>query len=79
MIFNFNKLKGKYGYNLAEVIEYFRRRYEELLTSIRAINNTVNNYGTVVTYDIWVGTQVEYDALGDYDDNTIYFIEEVEV
>lgn len=32
--------------------------------------------GSIATKDIWTGTQTEYDALGTYDSNTIYFITE---
>lgn len=32
--------------------------------------------GTIASKNFWTGTQAEYDALGTYDSNTIYFIEE---
>lgn len=35
-----------------------------------------SDLGSVATKNFWSGTQAQYDALGTYDSNTIYFIEE---
>jgi len=32
------------------------------------------NFGTVATKGFWSGTQAQYDSLGSYDSNTLYFI-----
>ena len=34
--------------------------------------------GTMASKNSWQGTQAEYDALGSYDSNTIYFIQDEE-
>lgn len=33
-------------------------------------------FGSIATKDFWSGTQAQYDALGAYDSNTLYFIVE---
>ena len=37
---------------------------------------TLPNYPTSSQYNIWVGTQTEYDAISTKDNNTLYFIKE---
>lgn len=41
---------------------------------LKAYNNNTGTYDPVVPF--WIGTQAEYDALGTYDSDTIYLIEE---
>ena len=38
--------------------------------------STISDAGSIASLDYWTGTQAEYDALGTYDSNTLYFIEE---
>jgi hypothetical protein len=33
-----------------------------------------NSLGSIATYDIWIGTQAAYDALGTYSSTTLYYI-----
>ena len=46
-------------------------------SSVDSANQVVNQQGGFVK--IWIGSQAEYDAIGagNYDANTLYFIEEV--
>ena len=37
---------------------------------------TLPNYPSTPSYNIWVGTQTEYDAISTKDNNTLYFIKE---
>jgi hypothetical protein len=40
-------------------------------------NHTMSNItdlGTIAAYSAWTGTQAQYDALGTYDINTLYFV-----
>ena len=37
---------------------------------------TLPNYPSSPSYNIWVGTQTEYDAISTKDNNTLYFIKE---
>ncbi len=34
---------------------------------------TVLGLGSIAAYDIWIGTEAEYTALGSYSDTTLYF------
>lgn len=35
----------------------------------------ITDIGSIAGYDFWSGTQAEYDALGTYDNNTLYFVD----
>ena len=37
---------------------------------------TLPDYPSASSYNIWVGTQTEYDAISTKDNNTLYFIKE---
>ncbi|WP_319502578.1 pyocin knob domain-containing protein [uncultured Draconibacterium sp.] len=41
-----------------------------------AIRDKIETFGSIATKGFWTGTQAAYDALGSYDSNTIYFIED---
>ena len=50
-------------------------------TSIAAYSHThtlsqITNSGSIASKDFWSGTQSQYDAIGSYDNNTLYFITE---
>lgn len=48
------------------IVNSYSKEETEALSADKVSSNTIST--------IWTGTQVEYDALGLYDDNTIYFI-----
>ncbi|WP_372651001.1 hypothetical protein [Draconibacterium sp.] len=41
-----------------------------------AMRDKIETFGSIATKGYWIGTQAAYDALGTYDSNTIYFIED---
>jgi len=45
-------------------------------TTTKSITLTQEDSGTISAELFWTGTQAEYDALGSYDSNKIYFIED---
>lgn len=54
-----------------------KTREEFLLSEIERLTRELGG-GSSSTYQLWVGTQEEYDALTPKDPNTLYFIKKVE-
>lgn len=40
------------------------------------LNEALALFGSIAPYNAWFGTQAEYDALGVYDNGTLYFTTE---
>ena len=45
-----------------------------LSSIVNSHTSTLSELGTISSKDYWTGTQSQYDALGSYDSNTLYFI-----
>lgn len=57
---------------LDDAIETVRGTAEDAAGAVAALPT----FGSIATKDFWSGTQAQYDALGTYDANTLYFIVE---
>ena len=49
--------------------------YSFVMTSVSSSSNAITSSGPNLIANVWSGTQAQYDALGSYDNNTLYFIE----
>lgn len=62
---------------LTKLVESLQIRYvgEE---GIKALIKTMNQFPYNIGKSFWIGTKAEYLALEKWDDNTIYFIKEIQ-
>ena len=49
---------------------------EDVRSSAEGAASAVATFGSMATKDFWSGTQTQYNALGTYDSDTLYFIVE---
>jgi len=69
-----NVSQGQIIYYTGTTLSGTTNLFPSLSTAISTVESTISTYGNIVPYNIWIGTQAQYNGISPKLDTTLYYI-----